>query len=102
MIMEKINIGSLVQYFAALNNEKRLQIIALCAGEGKTIRELAHLVKLSYHATSRYIVTLSHVGAVHRLRQPDGRVIIKSTIRIHADGTITRIVKTLSTGEVTI
>ncbi|MBI2632057.1 winged helix-turn-helix transcriptional regulator [Candidatus Pacearchaeota archaeon] len=76
----------LLRKFAALNNENRLKILFLCQENGRTIKELSKLIKLSHSKTSENTSILEREGLVNKTRNKDNTVTVKSTIKISKEG----------------
>lgn len=89
--MGDIDIKKLKVLFAALNNEKRIQIINLCTDNVMTITDLSKKLNLNYSITVEYTSMLEKANLIKKERNDDRTVSVKSLVRINSSGEIKRI-----------
>jgi len=89
--MVNIDIKKLKNIFAALNNEKRIQIINLCTDKSMTITDLSKKLNLNYSITVEYTSMLEKVNLITKERNDDRTVSVKSLIKIKDSGEIVRV-----------
>lgn len=89
--MGDIDIKKLKTIFAALNNEKRIQIINLCSDKPMTVTDLSKKLNLNYSITVEYTGMLEKANLIKKERNEDRTVSVKSLIRFGQQGEIKRI-----------
>ena len=89
--MDESKIVQLRDFFAALSNVKRLQIVLLCGKRGLTVTELSKKLKLTYTMTSEYVNLLARQGLVSRTRNPDRTVTVRASVRLLENGEVSRL-----------
>lgn len=88
--MGDIDIKKLKTIFAALNNEKRIQIIDLCSDKSMTVTDLSKKLNLNYSITVEYTSMLEKANLIKKERNEDRTVSVKSLIKINNFGEIKR------------
>lgn len=88
--MGDIDIKKLKTIFAALNNEKRIQIIDLCSDKSMTVTDLSKKLNLNYSITVEYTSMLEKANLIKKERNEDRTVSVKSLIKINNLGEIKR------------
>lgn len=89
--MVTIDIKKLKNIFAALNNEKRIQIINLCTDKSMSVTELSKKLNLNYSITVEYTSMLEKANLITKERNEDRTVSVKSLIKINNSGEVVRI-----------
>ncbi len=89
--MTNIDIKKLKNIFAALNNEKRIQIINLCIEKPLTVTDLSKKLNLNYSITVEYTSMLEKANLIVKERNEDRTVSVKSLIKIKDSGEIVRV-----------
>ncbi len=89
--MAKLDITNLKQIFSSLNNEKRIMIIELCSEKEYTITQLSKKIGLDYSVTVEYVSMLRKANLIEKKRNDDKTVSVKSLIRLHSNGEVSRL-----------
>lgn len=89
--MSDIDIKKLKTIFAALNNEKRIQIVNLCSDKSMTVTDLSKKLNLNYSITVEYTSMLEKANLIKKERNDDRTVSVKSLVKINDLGEVKRI-----------
>lgn len=83
--MDKSQISRIKNIYGTLNNERRIELLLLCAQKDYTVTELSKKLKVGYVTTAQYIGQLFKVGLIEKIRNPDRTVTIKPLYAIDTE-----------------
>lgn len=90
IVTMEIHANKLEDFYAALANANRIQIIIECSKKPLTVTEISRKINVSYSLTSTHVTRLARAGLVKKKKNSDNTVTITSLVEINEKGEIKR------------